>query len=146
MMSIDNKSSRRGMTMRILTKESVVTAKGAVSMIVNTPPSLQQFSREFGMGLTKRQRGLLPMLLTGLLLLRGKRTQAALGRVVKKQKRHRSSISRLLRRARFRTRDLHKAICRKLIDMIDPIGKKAKLMPRLIKYKGATSEESCQRK
>jgi len=95
-------------------------------MIVNTPPSLQQFSREFGTELTKKQRGLFPMLLTGLLLLRGKRTQAALGRMVKKEKRHRSSISRLLRRARFRTRDLHKAICRKLIDLMDPIDEKIK--------------------
>lgn len=95
-------------------------------MIVNIPPSLQQFSREFEVGLTKKQRGLLPMLLTGLLLLRGKRTQAALGRAVKKQQRNRSSISRLLRRSRFRTRDLHKAICRKLIDMIEPIGRRMK--------------------
>jgi hypothetical protein len=92
-------------------------------MLVNIPPSLEDFCRRFCSMLTKRQLHLLPMLLSGLLLVRGKRTQAALGRVVKKRRRHRSSLSRLFRRARFRTRDVCRAVCRKLIDMVKPVDK-----------------------
>lgn len=92
-------------------------------MLVNIPPSLEEFCRMFGSGLTKTQRRLLPMLLSGLLLVRGKRTQAALGRAVKRHRRHRSSLSRLFRRARFRTRDVCRAVCQKLIEMVKPVDK-----------------------
>jgi SRSO17 transposase len=95
-------------------------------MLVNIPPSLEEFCRMFGSGPTKAQKRLLPMLLSGLLLVRGKRSQAALGRAVKRQRRHRSSLSRLFRRARFRTRDVCKAVSRKLMDIVKPTHKGAR--------------------
>jgi hypothetical protein len=87
-------------------------------MIVQVPPSLQEFCGQFSSGLTKVQRTLLPVLLSGFLLARGKRTQANLAQGVKTVRRHRSSISRLLRRARFRTRDLVADVTRAMIEKV----------------------------
>lgn len=75
-------------------------------MIVTIPQSLERFCERIGSGLTAGQRRALPMLLAGLLLAKGRRSQAALGRTVVTEPRHRASVSKLLRRGRFRTREL----------------------------------------
>jgi hypothetical protein len=84
-------------------------------MVVKVPPSLQRFSDQFSSMLTKVQGNLLPVLLCGILLARGKRTQVTLAQTVKSSKRHKSSIGRMLRRECFRTRDLVAQATRGLI-------------------------------
>ena len=76
-------------------------------MIVTVPASLERFCRTMGSGLTAGQLKVLPVLLTGFILARGRRSQAVLGRTVVTDRRHRASISKLLRRGRFRTRDVY---------------------------------------
>ena len=95
-------------------------------MIVHVPPSLQEFCDRFSSGLTKVQKELLPVLLTGILLGRGKRTQSSLAQGVKTRRRHKSSISRLFRRARFRTRDLVAEVTRGLIEKVSSGAREAK--------------------
>lgn len=95
-------------------------------MIVHVPPSLQEFCDRFSSGLTKVQGTLLPVLLSGILLARGKRTQVNLAQGVKTQRRHKSSISRLFRRARFRTRDLVAQVTRGMIEKVSLGARKAK--------------------
>jgi SRSO17 transposase len=99
---------------------------GAAAMIVHAPSSLQEFCERFSSGLTKVQKELLPVLLTGILLGRGKRTQVSLARGVKTKRRHKSSISRLFRRARFRTRDLVAEVTRELVEKVSLGGREAK--------------------
>ena len=95
-------------------------------MIVHVPPSLQEFCNRFSSGLTKVQGTLLPVLLSGILLARGKRTQANLAQGVKTQRRHKSSISRLFRRARFRTRDFVAQVTRGMIEKVSSGAREAK--------------------
>lgn len=95
-------------------------------MIVHVPPSLQEFCDQFSSALTKVQKELLPVLLSGLLLARGKRTQTNLAQGVKTQRRNKSSISRLLRRARFRTRDLVAHVTRGMIEKVSSGAREAK--------------------
>lgn len=95
-------------------------------MIVHVPPSLQEFCNRFSSCLTKVQGTLLPVLLSGILLARGKRTQTNLAQGVKTQRRHKSSISRLFRRARFRTRDFVAQVTRGMIEKVSSGAREAK--------------------
>jgi hypothetical protein len=99
---------------------------GAAAMIVHVPPSLQEFCVRFSSALTKVQKELLPVLLTGILLAPGKRTQVSLARAVKSRRRNKSSISRVLRRKRFRTRDQVAEVTRGLIDKVSSGTREAK--------------------
>ena len=87
-------------------------------MIVNIPPSLERFCDLVGSGLTKGQRKLVPMLLAGLLLVRGIRSHAAVGRCVRRHQRDRSSVSRLFRRMRFRTLDLYRSAFQRMVGIL----------------------------
>ena len=95
-------------------------------MIVHVPPSLQEFCDRFSSVLTKVQRELLPALLCGILLGRGKRTQASLAEGVQTRRRHKSSISRLFRRACFRTRDLVAQVTQGMIEKVSTGVREAK--------------------
>lgn len=78
-------------------------------MIVNVPPSLESFCGGLAPSLTKPQKVFLPAILTGILLLGRKRTQAALAGAVATVRRDPSSVSRRMRKKIFRTRDVYRA-------------------------------------
>lgn len=84
-------------------------------MIVQSPPSLQSFCARLKALLTKPQEAFLPALLTGILLLDRKRTQAALARAVATETRAPSSVSRRMKGKVFRTRDLYRAAAKEAI-------------------------------
>lgn len=101
-------------------------------MIVTIPPSLKQFCDKFSGLLNKGQSRTLPVLLSGILFARGKRSQAALGRTIKTERRHRASISKMMRRLRFRTRDLFGTMMDSLIQSAGSQKKRVAKKPKRI--------------
>jgi hypothetical protein len=83
--------------------------EGAIPMIVTIPPRLESFCGRFADDLPEKRRAALAWLLSGVLLLPGRRTQSALAGAVLERARHPSTVSRRMRRERFRTRDLVRA-------------------------------------
>jgi SRSO17 transposase len=81
-------------------------AGGATIMIVTIPPRLESFGTRFHNMLSQNRRAVLPWILAGILLTRGKRTQSAIGREVLSAERTPGSVSRRMRRYSFRTRDM----------------------------------------
>lgn len=78
-------------------------------MIVTIPPRMESFCGRFRGMLSEARRAALSRLLSGFLLVRGRRTQSALGREVLLERRAPSSVSRRMRRVCFRTRDMVRA-------------------------------------
>lgn len=78
-------------------------------MIVTIPSRLESFGTRFENMLSKSKRTVLPWMLAGILLTRGKRTQSAVGREVLSRERSPGSVSRRMRRDSFRTRDMVRA-------------------------------------
>jgi SRSO17 transposase len=85
-------------------------------MIVKIPASLERFCETIHSGLTAGQRKVLPVILAGILLCGGRRSLAGLGRAVVTERRNRASLSKLLRRNRFRTRDLYDEAAQRMIE------------------------------
>jgi SRSO17 transposase len=85
-------------------------------MIVTCPPALKSFCDKIWSGLTKGQRKVLDVLLAGIILGDGPRSMASFGRTVATERRNRASISKLLRRKRFHTRDMYEEVAQKMID------------------------------
>jgi len=84
-------------------------------MVVTIPPRIKSFCGQFEGMLSEAKRPALSWLLAAYLLATGKRTQSALARGVLSRARSPSSVSRRMRRKRFRTRDLVRAATRKHI-------------------------------
>ena len=85
-------------------------------MIVTIPPRLESFGTRFHNMLSKNRRTVLPWILAGILLTRGKRTQSAIGREVLSLERTPGSVSRRMRRDSFRTRDMVRAESKRQIE------------------------------
>ena len=85
-------------------------------MIVTTPPRLESFGARFRNMLSESKRTVLPWMIAGILLTRGKRTQSALGREVLSLERTPGSVSRRMRRDSFRTRDMVRAESKRQIE------------------------------
>ena len=78
-------------------------------MIVTIPPRMESFCGRFRETLSEARRAALSWLLSGFLLVRGRRTQSAIAREVLSERRAASSVSRRMRRVSFRTRDMVRA-------------------------------------
>jgi hypothetical protein len=78
-------------------------------MIVAIPSYVQSFCQRFRSELTDLRCAALAQLLSAVVLVRGKRSQSALGRCVVSEARAPSSVSRRMRRKSFGTRDLVRA-------------------------------------
>ena len=85
-------------------------------MIIKCPPSLKSFCDGIRSNLTKGQWKALQVMLAGIILGESERSMASLGRAVATERRNRASISKLLRRERFRTRDAYERAAQKMID------------------------------
>jgi len=85
-------------------------------MIVTIPARVESFCERFQAELSESKRQALGAMLSGYLLTSGKRTQSAVGREVLDGARAPSSISRLMRRESFRTRDLARAEMKRQIE------------------------------
>jgi hypothetical protein len=75
-------------------------------MIVTIPPRLESFGARFHDMVSESKRPVLPWMLAGILLTRGKRTQSAMAREVLSLERTPGAVSRRMRRGSFRTRDM----------------------------------------
>jgi hypothetical protein len=84
-------------------------------MVVTIPPRIKSFCGQFEGMISEAKRPALSWLLAAYLLATGKRTQSAVARGVLSRARSPSSVSRRMRRERFRTRDLVRAATRKHI-------------------------------
>ena len=81
-------------------------------MVVTVPPRIKSFCGQFEDMLSEAKRPALSGLLTAHLLVTGKRTQSAIARGVLSEARSPGAVSRRMRRACFRTRDLVRAAMR----------------------------------